>query len=470
MSMPTSKSSPGRFAVRVLKWLGAAALVLALLVGAGWAFIEWRFGMPSETDAVPILLRLQDEATPPGAPEDDAWPLYRTIITEDLEIPDLHPGWHPRRGGILQRLYDIEMPAADMSHINPLGGDWNDPVLAPVRELITDAQRLLARFDEAAARPVCRFPIVNEGDPLTGRYNPAVTTPYSKWSFNPLGAPMRQMQSIALWSMRDLANRSDWDAVQRRAASLIAFGNHLGMGYGGLTLFGIVPQRLALREVWLLAHEHRADEATLLDLIAFVESVAPARPLQHVFKERLLAIPSEVAQSLPAFEITDPETWADAWRQPRPRALARDLARLTRYAAEEIERPRLLRSPAPVSLPAGYGLHAVSEMMLDSWDTTLMARRAALIGLYIELFERRHGRLPHTLEEALPDMALADLGGGMTLGYDPAPTDLAPYQIRRPRGFVTALERMGYMSSERFAVLTNGRQPAFIPGWQPPQP
>lgn len=447
--MATSKDKPGRFAVRALKWLGAGVLTLALLAGAGWGYLEWRFGIPEEPDAVAALLRLQDEAVPPG---DDAWPLYRQIILEEYAIPDLEPRWQQRAGDLYQRTEGL----MNTHRINFAGGEWSDPSFEPLREVLADSQRLLALFDEAAARPACRFPIHTEGDELHGTRIPGVMKPYSSFAmFGPAAALLR-IQTIAMASMRDHASRGEWDTVRRRIGSLIAFAHHLRMNRGILGTLSLNQESEVHLWVWRLAHEFQADAAEVDRLIAFLEDLDPPGAITHLLKEQSLLVPGIVYIYTPEFILTDRETWADAWEAPRARKVTKQLHRALRQTYAEFEKPRHERTPVAHEIPEGLDLPLTAcQILIDDWDFLAMNRRAALVGLHIERFHREHGRWPDTLDEALPDTALAQIGPGMTLEYDPTPSAWWPYQLSGPEG-------MPYRRIQ-LRLLTRDPGPAIMP-------
>ena len=308
---------------------------------------------------------------------------------------------------------------------------------------------LLARFDEAASRPACRFPRPRATNSTAGASG--VTKSYFELGHQRSTTPLLRLQMIAMASMRDHASRAEWDAVRRRAGSLIAFERHIRMNRGALAMLSLGQESIVHLWVLRLAHEFQADADEIDRMIAFLEGLDPPRGIAHLLKEQALLVPGIVAFETPEFIVTDPETWAEAWEAPRPRGIAREL-RSRRRTTQNNKKPA---TALPVATVDDFAFAHRLRDALDDWDFLAMNRRAALVGLRIERFHRTHGRWPDTLEEALPDPALADIGGGMVFVYDPTPTPGWSYQLIGPEG----------LPYRRFQprLLTHDRGPAVMP-------
>ena len=110
----------------VLRWGGAAVLVLALHAGGGWLAVHWRQA-PPESDGLPpaIFLDLspvaagpQGEVTdlPPGPPTVEAAPEPTPDVPEPIEVPpdDIPPAARvPRAPGAENRRGRMEMPVPE---------------------------------------------------------------------------------------------------------------------------------------------------------------------------------------------------------------------------------------------------------------------------------------------------------------------------------------------------------------------
>lgn len=411
---------PIRHIVIAPRVVACGAALILLLASAAGVYWHWRFGLPPRTDDLRAIHAASATITNdlPFDSPDNALHRYRALFIDVLGAPGADIPFH---GSSNERETLRLWRQAQRNNVfsNLRAGEWGDPRHAPMLSLLPAFRPVLDALDHAAELERFRPRYSSSGDV----FNPVKDK-------GPVSATEVQQSHISAFrflglvnaaQMRVSAHSGDWADVEQRVRSGRRLASHLGDEPFLFSLvIGASVDATTLEELRLILGETEPPRSTidaLIDLVATPEP-QPMRAARLELEKRRLVGEVRWAFGSDAGDVWTSYFWETRFESESPRRIIRDG---NRYIDEMARYMALSRDERDRAAPPDAGAAADYVWPLDrafaSLDQAITQRAGTLALLRILRFEREHGRLPRTLDEAMTTEQATDPVTGKPFVY-----------------------------------------------------
>jgi hypothetical protein len=395
--------------------------VLLLAAGAG-VYWQWRFALPAKTNDLPAIHAFTAEVTDGLAFDspDNALVRYRALFMGTLGTPGAQVSVHRAVEGVGNDLFRNWVGVrVDQSLARLREGEWGDPRHDPIVQRMTEFRPILDGLDHAADATHFRARYTASGD----TFNPSdEDTPLSAIevliSHLSLARALGELNAAQL---RVSANTGAWDDVVQRVRSGVRLSEHSSQEPFLLSLLvAATTEREVLEELRLVLRETSPPPGALDAMIDSIEMLDPPAPIATRLPMELLGLIASIRWEwdMEQGDMFSAYYWSQRLSSPPPRDSVRDARR---YCAELAAYSSRSRAQRNASVPPDPGAAAYymwsSDRVIDARDAQITERAGTLALLRILRFEREHGRLPRTLDEAMTTEQATDPVTGVQFTY-----------------------------------------------------
>lgn len=395
--------------------------ILLLAAGAG-VYWQWRYALPPKTNDLPALHAFTAEITDDLAFDgpDNALVRYRALFMGTLGTPGAQVSVRRVVDGEGNDLFRNWVGArVDQSLARLREGEWGDPRHEQAIERMREFRPILDGLDHAADAEHFRARYTASGD----TFNPsdedkplsAIEVLISHLSL------ARALGELNAAQMRVSANSGAWDDVVQRVRSGLRLAEHSSQEPFLLSLLvAATMEREILEELRLVLRETSLPPDALDAMIDSIEMLDPPAPIATRLPLELLGLIGAIRWEwdMEQGDVFSAYYWSQRLSSPPPRDSVRDARRYYAELAAYSSRSRAQRN---ASVPPDPGAAAYytwsSDRAIDARDAQITERAGTLALLRILRFEREHGRLPRSLDEAMTTEQATDPVTGQPFVY-----------------------------------------------------
>lgn len=395
--------------------------ILLLASGAG-VYWQWRFGLPPATDDLPAVHRFTAELTGGLAFDspDNALHRYRSLFMDTLGTPGARVSMYRPVDGEGNELFRDWIEARlDQSLARIREGEWGDARHEPIIERMRAFRPIFDGIDHAA-----------DAEHFRARYSSSGDTFVPSDDDEPMSAIeilithlslFRAMSELNVAQMRVSANTGAWDDALQRLRSGLRLAKHSSQD--AFLLAALVSSHIeleTLEELRLALRETAPPARTLDAMIESIESLDPPPAIADRLPIELLGVISAIRWEWAPDrgDMLSVYYWSERLSTPPPRDSVRDAKRYFTELAAYTSLPRVQRDATIAPDPGAAAYYTWSfDRVRNTHDAQVTARAGTLALLRVLRFERGHGRLPVSLEEAMTPQQATDPVTGVPFTY-----------------------------------------------------
>lgn len=231
-----------RYLRRKIKRAALTLVVLFIVVTiVGWPAVMTQPGVTR--DWVGELNALRATYEPDG---EDAWPIYRDVIVNDLGIDSVEDEDYSKLWHATDEIDNYKVYPRAFEH------RWGDPIFDRHREVLASAQGVFNKLDRAAQLPRSSRPYTHAGSALEGEQDASAPTMGMYILMPELGA-LRRLSRMSSYRSRAAAAAQNWDEFVLSVDTALALAEHTGRA--GMIIENLVGLSMAALSLEVVRHE-----------------------------------------------------------------------------------------------------------------------------------------------------------------------------------------------------------------------